>query len=625
MTRIFLPTTEQQAIISLADGAHLVVAPPGTGKTQVLTERIIRLLRAESAGTFRLLALTFTTKAAENLRRRVENALGDDARRVTASTFHAFCLDVLQHYGDAVGFSPDTTVYDNEDDRLAVLARSLEEEGLPPPEARDLRATLARIGALKRSLTAAETTKDRDLATAYVAYDRTLRRFHACDFDDLLALTWRLFNESPRVARHFRKQYRHIMIDEAQDTSRAQYEVLRAICGTEHRNVMLVADSDQFIYRFAGASDRWLVAFQKNFDAQVHNLTASFRCGKSIIDAANRLIVGNHQRLHDKVMRAGVAAPGHLESSSYPNEQVEAVAVVEWVQSRLEHGLDRSWCHVEESLSLVPEDACILGRNRYCLDEVRSELEKRGIAYVFNAGQRGLVETPLARLLCQVLKLVQNPADRVTKESVLAEWAPALLDEGAVELTGTAFFQRLASAAPQLAPIEHELAALDESKDLAASMRVLLGALLVQPVGEDAKALIEADHRTLTERWEAYRNRTTPAERSIPGFLGELALAGRSVVEGPGIRVLTVHAAKGLEFRVVVVVGMNEGTFPDYRSTGDQLSVAEERRAAYVAVTRASRALLMTRPRVRTMPWGDTRPQRESRFIAELGVQMVAL
>lgn len=624
MSRAFRPTEEQRFIISLTDGPHLVVAPPGAGKTQVLTERIISLLRSEAGSTFRVLALTFTTKAAENLRHRVEAALGDESRRVTAVNFHGFCLDALQHYGELVGFAPDTSVYDAEDDRLDVLRRALEQEGLDPLDDKRLRALLARIGGLKRALTGPAAVKDASLATAYGAYDRVLRQYHACDFDDLLWLTWRLLTENARISRHYRRLYRHIMVDEAQDTSRAQYEVIRAICGNEHRNVMLVADSDQFIYRFAGASDRWLKAFERDFGATTHHLTTNFRCAASIIQAANLLIAGNPGRAAQPPMTAGTGAAGHVAGLSFADEAREAQAVTAWIQLRLRDGLHSSWCHPDEDGALLPEDICVLARNRYSLDAVRTELDRQGITYLFNAGQRGLVETAGALLVIQALRIIQNPADRVTRENVLAGWSEPLLDEGVAELPPQGFFERLAevpAATPFVSVVLKHIAAPDSG----ALVTELLQALDLSPADEEAdRALKAADFRTLSERWEAYRGHVSPDDRSIAGFLGELALAGRSVVEGPGVRVLTVHAAKGLEFRAVAVVGMNEGTFPDYRSVDDDGALAEERRSAYVAVTRASRELLLTRPRSKRMPWGADRSQQVSRFIAEAGLSMLA-
>lgn len=622
MRPTFQATEEQQAVIQSSGGAHLVIAPPGTGKTQVLIERIIWVLRTEQSSSFRVLALTFTTKAAENLRLRVQDALGNDVRRVTALTFHGFCLDVLQHYGDSVGFVTGTTVYDNDDDRLEVLARAIEEEGLPKLEDKSLRQYLTEIAILKRALTPLGAIRDPYVSTIYAAYDRVLRQYHACDFDDLLWLAWRLFTETPRVAKHYRRLYKCIVVDEAQDTSRAQYEVLRAICGEEHRNVMLVADGDQFIYSFAGASDRWLHEFVTDFGAQVHSLTANFRCASIIIDAANRLISLNPGRLNSRVMRPGTTAPGHVRALCFSDEAAEARGVADWAQTLLSLGLEPDWTHVGEERSVAMDDICILGRTRYSLEAIQREFEHRGIPHLFNVSQRGLVETAPAKLVYHGLRIVQNPADRMTKENLLAEWSRELLDEGVAELPVDQFFLRL-SEVQAVEPFAAILGSHVGVPDVGTLVQQLLQALGEFDAPEEMfKALIVGDLRTLTERWNSYRGHTSPDERSISEFLGELALAGRSAVDGPGIRVLTIHAAKGLEFRAVAVVGMNEGTFPDYRNLGSEEAIAEERRGMYVAMTRASRVLLLTRAASRRMPWGDVRVQRESRLVSQTGIDM---
>jgi len=623
----FSPTPSQEALIALREGSHLVHAPPGSGKTQVLTHRIIRLLQEEPEGTFRILGLTFTTKAAETLRHRVRSAIGDQANRVHARNFHSFCLDALRHYGHFVDFPSDTTVYDSDSDRLDVLARAMDEAGLGVPDRKELRGVLERIGVAKRALREPESlTSDPKLSEAYAAYDMVLRRYHACDFDDLLWLTWKMMVEKPKVARHYRRLYRYIMVDEAQDTSRAQYEILKAVCGDDHRNVMLVADSDQFIYRFAGASDKWLEAFMEDFDAQRHNLIENFRCAQAVTDAANKLVEHKPKAVSRVVMSPAKPAPGSVQAVSYADEDAEAEGVVEWVQGLLRDGLDPSTLYGDESPKITPNDVCILCRNRYALAAVINRLEAAGLPVLFRAG-RQLVETPEAQLVVQGMKVLQNPADEVTRESILARWADHLMEAGVAQLDVPEFLTRLASAAPGVSGLIQALHA-GPGSDVASFVRGLaaqlrdLGGEARKAGEEDRAALLAADADTLLERWDQYAAHTLPESRNIGGLLGEIALGGKSVIEGPGIRVLTIHVAKGLEFKAVALVGMNEGTLPDYRNSSREEDLSDELRIAYVAVTRASRALLLTRPRVRIMPWGDPRRQAESRFVGWMGLTM---
>lgn len=621
----FRPTSRQKELIEISDGPHLVTAPPGTGKTQVLTYRIVHLLEREPAATFRILALTFTTKAAETLRTRIRDRLGDLAERVHACNFHSFCLDVLQHYGDAVDFPHDTTVYEVDEQRLEVLARALVQDGLPVPDKKDLRALLERIGVFKRDLRGPEAVDDSDEAAAYEAYNGLLRDYHACDFDDLLERTWRLMVEQPHVAKHYRRMYRHILVDEAQDTSRAQYEILRAICGGDHRNVMLVADSDQFIYRFAGASSEWLDAFVADFGAARHSLFENFRCAKALIGAANRLVQNQPGRLPMALMTPAVPADGAVRAISFEDEEREAMGVADWVEELLTNGLDPSTLYASESPTVRSEDICILCRTRYSLEAVLSEFRQRRIEHLFSTG-RTLVETPEGKLVLQALKALQNPADRVARESILAAWVDGALDGDSADVSVPEFFTRLAAASPAAAPYANVLRTA--GGDVTSIVRELIrqvdqGSKLAQSTDEQRALALAVDASALAERWKQYSGHTSPTGRTIGGFLGEVALAGKSVIEGPGVRVLTVHVAKGLEFKAVAIVGMNEGTFPDYRNVNRKDDLADERRIAYVAVTRASRLLLLTRPRMRLMPWGDLRAQDESRFIADMGLTML--
>jgi DNA helicase-2/ATP-dependent DNA helicase PcrA len=649
----FQPTDEQRFLIELPTGCHLVKAPPGAGKTLVLTQRIAMLLTREPGASFRILALTFTTKAAETLRERVNRLAGEAAKRVNACTFHSFCRDVLQHHGDAIAFAPDTTIYEAEHERLKVLARALDDEGIRVEDDNALRKILVRIGWNKRSLRAPEGVRERELSRAYAAYDRLLRQYHACDFDDLLWQTWRLFVEVPKVARLYRRMYRHIMVDEAQDSNRAQYELLRVMCGDEHRNVMMVADCDQFIYRFNGASAQWLNAFVRDFSAEQHALTQNFRSAAAIIEVANKLAkqlpehrLGRELQANEGLasshhsegiaaversapererMFAATAAPGLVEAWSCADERAEARAVVDWIERLLAEGLDRRALYPDEPTTIRPEDLCVLCRTRWASTSILAELENRGIAYLFSMG-RELVETREGRLVVQGLKLIANASDRISRESVLAAWAPNELDTELAELPPPQFLRALNKSEPSFQPFgQILLAALERALDVGELVRELFDVLarLARDAADCAPALL-ADLETLEERWRQYAGHLSPSGRSVGGFLAELSLGGKSVINGPGIRVLTIHAAKGMEFKAVALVGLNEGTLPDYRNASRSEDVTDERRIAYVAITRASRQLLLTRPRQRELPRCGVRPQKESRFVGEMRLEMTA-
>lgn len=554
------------------------------------------------------------------------SSLHREGKRSLASgqvtTFHAFCLDALQHCGEHVGLKPPLTVFESAEDQKATLAQALaqdlEAEGVRASA--DTVAGLRReIGRLKRQLIPPDAVPAEDavdgasVGAAYEAYDRRLQTFGALDFDDLLRYGASLFQSSERVARHYRRIYRYILVDEGQDTSRAQYEVLKAFCGDEHRNVMLVADEDQSIYRFTGASPEYLKAFLRDVDATEHRLSENFRCAEAIVTVANALIAAGTQR--PETMTSMTLAPGFVSAASYEDEEAEARGTADLLEGLLRDGLAREWLYADEDASLHPEDLCVLARSRYPLDAVDKELRGRGHAVAVRSTQQGLFESTTYRFAYGALRVAHNPRDFPARASLQAQVGLSEEDLPALELLArieATVDHRRRAAARQMGLWLRDGAPVDRL------IPNLIDALEEGPEEEEAEREARLkDREALRSRWGTYL-RTTSAP-SLAGFLGELALASRAAIEEPGIRLLTVHAAKGLEFRAVVIVGMNEGTFPDYRCLSGA-DLEEERRNAYVAVTRAERRLHLTRSRQRQMPWGDTRTQHASRFLAWMGV-----
>lgn len=619
----FTPTDEQRDLIALDDGCFLVIAPPGSGKTTVLTERVARLV-ANPAETFRVLALTFTNKAAGNMRTRLFDSVGEHSSRVTACTIHSFCLEALRNYGDAVGVAANVSIYENEDDRVAALLRGLVDEGVhgdgDDADGKALRRILASIGTLKRGLIppdqAPQTVEEGmvPLGVAYAAYDRTLRLFGALDFDDILFFAFRLFSTAERVVRQYRRVYHYVVVDEAQDTNTAQYEVLRALCGPTLRNVMLVADADQSIFRFAGATTKNLLRFEKEFDGKRLGLTQNFRCAEKIVAAANMLISKNPSRITTGAeMTSAVLAAGHVAATSYRNEAAEAEATLKVVDELLGKGLDPSWCYTGETMALAAEDICILGRSRYVLSAVLDAIVKAERPFQFSAGRDGLFESEAFAAFEASLRLLQNPGDVLARRSLTRQAtgpAEAAADAG-----------NLASLIARLPGWQKEamqplLSVQADASTLGNAIAELLKRVRAATCADDTeRATVHADADALEKRWAGFLQ-VHGADATLSRFLGDIALAGRGGIEGPGVRVLTIHAAKGLEFRAVILVGMNEGSFPDYRSKTVE-EIADERRNAYVAITRAERALFLSRPRSRLMPWGDPKAQQPSRFLAE--------
>lgn len=626
-------TDEQEELAELADGAFLLVAPPGSGKTEVIAQRIVRLIQASPSASYKVLALSFTKNAAGTMRSRVSERLGENSWRVLCTTYHAFCLDLLRHYGYLLGLPAEPTIYDSVEDRLQAFAQGLVAEGLVgDSDTIDRSAAvdaLDALGRLERDLVPPDAAPVRDLEglgiklrDAYRAYRLALELNGALDFDTVLSRSYELLSTRPEVARQYRTTYRYILIDEAQDTSTAQYELIKALCGSEHRNVFMVADPAQSIYAFRGSSSRFVELFEQEFGARRFELGITFRCGQQILAIAQRLLATRRPRRPDGIQQSASAA-GMVEYNAFQDESKEASSTVNWITELIEKGLPRAILGREEKQDLAPEEAAILARSRNHLRQLLDLLDSRGIPYHFSAGESGIFDSDEFRILMYALKVLASPHDIAIARSLLScienssfqvthgAWpepgnTPTLLRDVAERLSGTS----LAAPIGTLAGFDGNPVSLGSVVD-----RLIAWDPTSQVTEPDRLELLAGDRNLLKSRWISYRNSVEPSRQTWQGLILELANSPRP--EAAGIRVLTVHAAKGLEFRVVGIIGLNEGSFPDFRNTGNE-SIESERRLMYVAVTRASRALWLSRPCARKTRYG-ARAQEPSRFILEMG------
>jgi DNA helicase-2/ATP-dependent DNA helicase PcrA len=613
-------TSAQEAVVSITEGSFMVVAPPGSGKTEIVARRIIRLLETSVGEPVRVLGLTFTKKAAAEMLRRVQRRLGAEASRATITNFHSFYFDVLRHYGSLIDIPSDPMVYESEEDRFQALRTALVDEGIRADEAavdrRDCLAVLDQIGALKRNLQAPEAISDERLVrgiplrTAYAGYQGVLRRAGALDFDDILLRTYELLAQFPRVARHYRSLYKYVLLDEGQDTNRAQYENLKLICGTEFKNVMIFADPSQSIYRFSGASPNYLRQFEEDFGAKRISLSDNFRCAKAIVAVAGRLLPATE-------LPAAHGATGVVETIAFPDEESEGVGTAQWIRRHLTEGLPQTALAPGESTEVAPEEIAVLGRGRLQLQAVLRSLDATGIAYQFASGAGGVFDSDAYGVLYLAMKVVASPTDLVLRQALQGRLhqdggtavkdAPlsALLERlgSDRELNERALLDCLASSGPDFT--------------ITGTMERVV-ALEPTPISAESDDLIASDRELLSKRWSRFRHQTEASRRTWRDWL--LHLTDEPRPDRPGIRVYTVHAAKGLEFKAVQIVGLNEGSFPDFRSSSAE-EVEEERRLCYVAATRASRVLRLSRPKVRSTRYGP-RAQEASRFIDEMGLHM---
>jgi DNA helicase II / ATP-dependent DNA helicase PcrA len=627
-------TPEQETLASLREGAYLIVAPPGSGKTEVLSQRIVRLVQASTGANFKILALSFTKAAANTMRRRIGERLGENTWRVLCSTYHGFCGDLLRSYGQLINLPADFTIYDTTEDRLQALAVGLDRGGfLSDRTGLDRSQTvkvLDSIGRLKRDLVPAAAAPDESLSgfplslrDAYTAYELALNLSGAIDFDGLITRSCELLAAHPEVAQQYRDSYRYILIDEAQDTSRAQYEFLKILCGSTHRNVLMVADPAQSIYAFTGASSRFVSDFERDFGAKRYSLNVTFRCSGSVLRVARTLLATGSQGASEESIRA--IAPGLVVFREFESEHAEAVGAIDWITECTLHGLPSESVAPEEETSVGPEQTAIMARSRNHLREVLRELDSRDIAYHFVTGDAGLFDTEEYQIILYALKLVANRHDVALSRSLLASiqnsrFSSVLSDYGSSVEDSERLLSALASDASATV-LGEPLGALADSFKTDVRFSTVVDRLVAwnpatRSEDSDEKELLTGDREILNDRWVLFRNRPNAQQSGWHGLVLELVSTPRP--ESAGVRVLTVHASKGLEFKAVAVVGLNEGSFPDFRNT-DNEGIESEQRLMYVAVTRASRALWLSRARVRRTAYGS-RWSEPSRFIALMGV-----
>lgn len=626
-------TKRQREAVELGEGAHLVTAPPGSGKTEVLVQRVIHLLEQSPKELFCILVLTYTVRAANELKERVQQIVPERNQwRVEAATFHAFALNLLNNYGKPVGLKHPITVVSNVEDKRLILTPMLEDIIGPLDSVSNgqWKTLFDTIALQKINLIPPERAGDGQvlnnrvaLREAYDAYELALINARCVDYEGMVYQAVRLLRVDPWVASHVRGVYRYTLVDEGQELTRSQYGLLKEIHRDTHRNLFIVADVNQSINAFAGGGPEFLHSFIKDFTANESQLETNFRSARSIIDILenlrNRIGSGIRQLPKANTVNRNTLALGWVEARSYPDEISEARAIRSWISSLITKGLDREWVHDGESTDLTPDNICLLGRTRYAFNPVRTELERHGIPIVLSVEQGALFESRLGRFGYYALKLMENPGDIPAKRLLLAELGckdiPAQDNTDTIEV----IMKKLANREDI---IPHELTdVLAPSQDVQenglAALWELTG-LDLRLTDSEATAW-HRDQQLLQQLLNDYENSVSDPNRSLAGFLRMLSQIEQAPVSQPGVRALTPYRARGLAFKAVVVLGMNEGNFPYYRATS-QNQLDEERRAVYVASSRAARALLFTRPRQRRTRYGNVQRCQRSRFLDEMGL-----
>ena len=572
----------------------------------------------ESPGdSFRLLAVTFTVKAADELKSRVSRSVGEEAWRVDANTIHGFALDWLQRSGQPVGISPDVVVYAQSRDCVDLLRRfldSVEESHFDDRTPLDI---LEQINDLRTSLVKPSEAPNQlfngssfQLPELYEAYLTALDDAGGTDFPGMLVKLLDLFEADPAVLRRIQRTYHQILVDEGQDLTHAQAELLRRIVG-DALELFVVADDRQSINGWAGGGMQWAQMLvgpnHQRFELQ-HN----FRCATRILSLSRQVAHHFNPPRTDGGTPPG-APEGMLLTREAEDSAEEAQIVVDWVDGLVLKGVDSSLLVPGEEPRVTAEDIAVIARTRYGLDDVQEELRTRGYQVSVQVDSGSFLSCSEARLFYALLEVRANENNRPALRRIEEELFNILgdypeLPEEQYNLTDVL---RAVSGTPS-----HSIVELVSRSTLDADgLEELIGAL------RHGAYFLEPDLKQLVGWWIEYRASTALQDRNVGGFLRYLLRVQQTRPDQPGIRLTTTHRSKGLEFHAVAVVGLTQGAFPDYRSLRDKEAIEAERRAFYVSITRASRALLLTWPQKRRTRYGE-RTAEPSQFLHEAGLQV---
>jgi DNA helicase-2/ATP-dependent DNA helicase PcrA len=628
-----MPTTElnpdQLDAVVHTEGPLLIVAGAGSGKTRVLTHRIGHLIEQQGVSPFRILAITFTNKAADEMRHRVEALIGPVAKKMWVSTFHAACVRILRRDIGALGYPSSFTIYD-EADAVRLTGYVLRDLNVDPKRFPP-RSVHATISAAKNELilpdeyaAKASSIFERRIADIYREYQSRLQRAGALDFDDLLTLTVRLFDEHPDVLAHYQERFEHVLVDEYQDTNRAQNEIVLKL-GAAHHNVCVVGDSDQSIYRFRAADIRNILEFEQAFpDVTVITLEQNYRSTQTILDAANAVIANNVGRKPKNLWTdQGIGDP--IVRYHADDEGDEA----QWVAHQIallhdEH--DRRW-----------GDVAVFYRTNAQSRVLEEHFMRVGIPYKVLGGTRFYDRREIKDAVAY-LRAVANPADEVSVKRVVnvpkrgvGDTTIGRVDNWATS-HGLSFHDALrradeagVSVAAQKG-IASFLALLDEARGMLEEgpgpvlERLLEGAGYLKDLHVEHSVEAEGRLENLAELVGSAREMA-----SVDDFLEQVSLVSDTdELDGDSgaVVLMTLHSAKGLEFPIVFLIGCEDGVFPHIRSLTDPDELEEERRLAYVGITRARERLFVSHAWSR-MLWGATQYNPPSRFLDEIPSELV--
>ena len=604
---------KQRQIVEFTNGALLVEAGPGSGKTRVLIERIKHLINNSKRG--KVLALTFSNMAADEMKTRLseDNSFEENVDRVTVGTIHSFCLDLVQSRGNLIGLNSDIVLFENENDRKTVLKDAF----IDNPELnafisnysdkqRILQRSLQLISERKKTFILPENCTDNDpFPLIYSEYNRKLIEQNAMDFDDILFFAYRILVENPRVVQMYNSLYKYICVDESQDLNFAQYQVIKALCGTSFKNLMLVGDANQSIYGFNGSSSVYMSKnFVEDFKPTRFILNENYRSAKRIVEFANQL---EH---YDSV--TNYVYDGELCAYCFDDEDSEAKYIVDKIEQLIRDG------HPDVEGKITENSIAVIARNRYVFNKLEHELANRNLSFYFKKTISGIEnESDLMKVFDLSIRILINSRDYIHLNQLMKL-------TGYAERGASSYSDGLSIIKNALKSTEYSIIipALEKLNKENLNVNNSLGAIqdLLPSFSDDERYLISMDIDQWRKHWTKYCMIVPKENRSLTSFRNLISLGKTAATEAhTGISLLTAHMSKGLQYDVVFVMGLCEGVFPDYRAINEgEKQLAQEKNNMYVAVTRAKRLCYMTFPKKKMMPWGDIKYQTPSRYIKDI-------
>ncbi|MHB8324130.1 MAG: UvrD-helicase domain-containing protein [Candidatus Dormibacteria bacterium] len=579
---------DQKRAVESSAASLVIVAGAGCGKTEVVARRVQRLLESSSDDAYRVLAVSYTVRASDELRSRLYARLGDRRSRIDADTIHGFAWSLLRQYGTKVGLPIEPEVLIRDADRADLLDRWLRASGRPPLQ--DPVRVLQRIDIARARGRSAPLLQE---------WDQAMSDAGAVDYPAMLDKAGALVGD-PWVNRHLHNLYGHFIVDEAQNLTAAQYALLTRVIGAPdggHIHAALVGDTRQSIVGFAGADPSLMQRFEVAYHAERVELRTNYRSARAIAEAADRV----SQSLGQPTKALGsvnFAAQGCIEIKDLPDESAEAAYVASWIAGMLASGLPADVSGPTDSLHVQPEQVAVLARAGSSLLGTARALTELGIESATSSTEEDWVASTVAKVFVELVAYRSAPSHYSTKRH---------LEELCGSMPGTSD-ELLALLASARDPEVRGLAGLVECEDISSMMAAAGDMSFGDPDWP-------RDWEQLSGAWMTLTDQAMVSELTFGNFRQHIARCQRGEPASPGVRLRTVHKAQGQEFKAVAVVACNDGQFPDFRATSEEAASAELR-TFYVALTRPSRALLLTRAMERVTRSGGSIKTTRSRYLA---------